>query len=371
MPFGWSSVGAGPAADQFELSVFGPGFGECALVHIAHGVWTIVDSCIDPGDPSTCVPEAYLRAIGVDLQQVQLIIATHWHDDHVKGISRMVEICREAKFSCALALLQNEFATYLDEMATGGLTTEGAKVTEFRRVLRTHRSRDRPIKYANGGRVLRAWQIGQLLANDECRITALSPSDREYDLFLQAIGGLRPKAGEPMRSAPRRTPNLASVVLNVAAGPVSVLLGADMENHNDSLRGWSAVVSEGLQTVPPASLFKVAHHGSINGDHDAAWAKLLTERPLAAITPFNRLKDSQKLPRPEDVARIKAKSSRVFLTADPRLGGRRRARNPAVLRSLRESGIATREPAGDLGLVRFRRVDSAWEVELFGAAVEM
>ncbi len=120
MPFEWSSVGAGPAADQFEVSIFGPGFGECAVVHIAHGAWVIVDSCSDPRDPSTCVPEAYLRTLGVDFRQVQLIVATHWHDDHVRGIGRMVEVCREAKFSCARALVQNEFATYLEEMATGG-----------------------------------------------------------------------------------------------------------------------------------------------------------------------------------------------------------------------------------------------------------
>jgi beta-lactamase superfamily II metal-dependent hydrolase len=161
------------------------------------------------------------------------------------------------------------------------------------------------------------------------------------------------------------------VVLKVTAGPISVLLGADMENHNDPHRGWAAAVSEGVQTPTPASLFKVAHHGSVNGDHDAVWTNLLTVKPLAAITPFNRLKESQKLPRPEDVARVKAKSSRVFLTADPRTGVGRRARNPAVIRSLRESGIVTRERPTELGMVRFRQNVGAWKVELFGAAAEV
>jgi Metallo-beta-lactamase superfamily len=368
VPFAWSDLGAAPAADQFEVSVFGPGFGECAVVHLGRGAWVVVDSCADPADTRTPVPEAYLRAIGVDLGQVELIVATHWHDDHVKGLGRLVEICAAAKFSCANALLQDEFSEFIGEMSTGALSTEGAKVSEFRRVLRACRGRS--IRYATGGRLLRAWPPGELMA-DECRVTALSPSDREYELFLAEIAKMRPKPGAPMRSAPRRTPNLASIVVNVSAGPVSVLLGADMEVHHDPQRGWSAAVEEGIRVMQKASLFKVAHHGSVNGDHEGAWSRLLVDLPHAVVTPFNRLRDEQKLPTVEDLKRIREKSSRLFLTATPRLMGRRGQRDAAVARSLKESQINLRERSTELGMVRMRRNGHAWGVELFGAASEV
>lgn len=36
-----------PKADELEVSVFGPGIGECVVVHAGAGEWMIVDSCVD------------------------------------------------------------------------------------------------------------------------------------------------------------------------------------------------------------------------------------------------------------------------------------------------------------------------------------
>src|SRR5262245_58961005 len=54
-----------PASDEVEISLFGPGIGECSVVHLGGGQWMVVDSCIDR---STRRPVAleYLAEIGVD-----------------------------------------------------------------------------------------------------------------------------------------------------------------------------------------------------------------------------------------------------------------------------------------------------------------
>ncbi|WP_373507633.1 hypothetical protein [Thiocapsa sp.] len=36
-----------PSPDEIEVSILGPGFGECVLIHPGAGRWLIIDSCID------------------------------------------------------------------------------------------------------------------------------------------------------------------------------------------------------------------------------------------------------------------------------------------------------------------------------------
>jgi hypothetical protein len=56
-----------PAGDEIEINVFGPGYGECCLVHRGGSKWIIIDSCVDvdTGRPAALT---YLDNIGVDPQ---------------------------------------------------------------------------------------------------------------------------------------------------------------------------------------------------------------------------------------------------------------------------------------------------------------
>ena len=76
---------AAPGPNDFERTLLGPGYGECAIIHYGHGEWIIVDSCVDEaGHPAAL---NYLRQIGVDAgRSVRMIVVTHWHDDHIRGI---------------------------------------------------------------------------------------------------------------------------------------------------------------------------------------------------------------------------------------------------------------------------------------------
>jgi glyoxylase-like metal-dependent hydrolase (beta-lactamase superfamily II) len=109
-----SSVGSNrletpPDTDEVEVSVFGPGYGESILVHAGENNWLIVDSCIDPARKEPA-PLTYLNQIEVNPKTaVKQVIATHWHDDHVRGLGDIYKTCSSAEFVCSMALNSQEF----------------------------------------------------------------------------------------------------------------------------------------------------------------------------------------------------------------------------------------------------------------------
>ena len=103
----------GPRPDEIEVSLLGPGYGESVVVHMGGGEWMVVDSCTGrDGKPAAL---DYLDRIGVDPRSgVKMIVATHWHDDHTRGMARMVEKCLSARFCCAAALRDKELLAVVD-----------------------------------------------------------------------------------------------------------------------------------------------------------------------------------------------------------------------------------------------------------------
>ena len=51
-----------PKPNEIEVTVFGPGYGECIVIHIGSGKWAIIDSCLDDAfEPASL---SYLRSLG-------------------------------------------------------------------------------------------------------------------------------------------------------------------------------------------------------------------------------------------------------------------------------------------------------------------
>ena len=357
----WTDLGPAPGQDEIEVTVIGPGHGESVVVHLGSGSWLVVDSCTDnSGGRRGSAPLRYLREIGVDTRSaVKLVVVTHWDDDHVSGIADLLSACEAAEVCFGLSLTKREFARFIESSSIGTAATSGANVSEFGRVLRILHDRGRPIRAAVPGRTI----LGTP------RVTSWSPSDEEMLTFLKFVAESQPKAGEPLRKAVPGSPNLTSVVLTVDWADVSVLLGADMENHADARRGWSAVVSEASRIGCKKSTFvKIPHHGSHSGHDVRMWRAMLEPNPISVIAPFGRGPIDKRPPKSSDVRRINTLSSRVFLTAK-RGVGQSSKKDAAVARSLREGSIRLFGEKPPFGLVRSRRKPGgAWHHSLFGTA---
>jgi len=351
-----------PATNVVEVSLFGPGRGESAAIHLGEGRWIVVDSCVDSRTKRVPVLE-YLSAIGVDVTtQVRLVVATHAHDDHFAGIARIFEACRSATFVCPAALSTPEFfaLTDLDELEHAGLPIRA--YSEYRRVFQIIDERIdhglEAVQYALPQRHLYQ-DAGQAIS---CDVLALSPSDKAFRRAMRAIRKAMPRADVPKYIEPI-DPNELSIALWVRAGDRLMLLGADMlKGPNGS--GWHAVLS-GPRPPQRASVFKVSHHGSSTGHRGGVWSELLLRSPIALLTPYR----SSGLPKDTDCRRILNLTDAAYITAAG-------VRRPLEGRTRREAAamgtlpLNVRELDGPPGQIRARSVVGAaptdWAIDLGG-----
>ena len=347
--------GRPPRVDEVELTLIGPGYGESVILHVGDGAWVLVDSCGRSDAPAAL---DYLRAIGVDPSQaVAMIVATHWHDDHIRGLARMVQVCAKASFCCATVLRNEEFLAMIDALEDRHHASFGSGVREIHRVFSLLRQTSSTPTLALANR--------HILEKGTCRIRALSPDDEAFLRFMRALGRLMPKIGQAETRIPSLSPNDASVVLRVEVGDVAVLLGSDLEKG-----GWLKILQDETRPPDTASAFKVPHHGAESADEPRVWKRLLAPDPVALLAPWRR--GGRTLPSDRDAQRILARTSRAYATA--RADASRPARRAhAVDRTIRESGIRLRRTP-EPGAVRLRRrlrSGEQWRVEMFGAACHL
>ena len=354
-----------PNPDELEISIFGPGKGECVLLHIGDNEWCVIDSCIARGRTGPLALE-YLSQFPNAVENVRLVLATHWHDDHINGLATILRAAHSAEFCCSVALKQDEFLTLVESSAQA--LTGKSGVEEFSRVLEELKARGPiPPTFAVENRRLKHFP-GQG-RSFPFSLTALSPSDLSIKLALQEIAGLMPKAGGAQLRIPNRSPNHASVVLWVEAAGIRVLLGADLEQTGNAGEGWTAVVNCHQDTVP-ARFFKVPHHGSKGADHQDVWDKMLEPNPVAVITPFNA--GNVRLPKESDLERLATRTDQLYCTN--RGAGKSPARDRGIEREMRLQVPDRRVIEGQPGHVRIRfsTTDTASgpDVELFNGAYQ-
>lgn len=358
----WNNVGAAPAADEVEVSVMGPGHGEAVVIHLGDGRWMVVDSCADLDDANRRpAPLLYLSAIGIDVNEaVELIVATHWDDDHTQGLGALVDACPKSLFCCPLSLTERDFHKYVERLSAGASTTQGANVSEFRKVLDILTDRGQSAKYLGPGR--------QVITDPLVR--SWSPSDREHELFLDFVAQDTPVHSQGHRKAVPGTPNLTSTVITIEWPEACALLGADMEAHEDSRRGWIAVTNEAVRLgARKGDLVKIPHHGSHTGHHGRMWTDMLLEQPYAVIAPYGRGALEKRPPKSSDVRRIRKLSRSVHQTARHTISGKKLS--PATRLALQAGLIRLTDHTVRMGLVRFRKAPGAdWRTEVFGAAFQ-
>ena len=348
-----SEVGVAPSEDEVEITLLGPGYGESIVVHIGHGRWIVVDSCInDAGEPQAL---EYLQAIGVEPENaVSLIVATHWHDDHIRGMAKLVDVCETADFCCAAALRQEEFLAAIHAQNGRSQFAGSSGVREMHTVFSNLRERATRPTFALADR--------RFFRDETCEIWSLSPSDGEFVRFLESIGTLFPREGETKKRVRDVSPNHVAVVLWIQVKDIIVLLGADLETQ-----GWVRIIESQGRPQERATAFKVPHHGAASAHEPRVWREMLEPGSFAVLTPWRR--GGHALPTQEDMRRILAKTEHAYLTSRAAPAARPKRRDRSIERSIREANITIRRISPRWGGVRLRRRMNAateWSVTRLG-----
>lgn len=358
-----------PAPSEFEISIFGPGIGECVLLHLGSGEWFVVDSCRFPGS-TTPVALEYLQALGIEPSKaICRILATHWHDDHIQGLADIVRRCPDAPLIISGALKSEQFFQLVYEIEhRNKLVAASSTATEFADILDQFASIGQvtpaPDMFASDGSML--YQGGYLGC---VSVQALSPSaativDASANLIETLCTGL------PIRKFNAFSPNHLSVAVQVTAGPNELLLKADLENTDQPQFGWKAVLQSPFRPKRRSQVVKVGHHGSSNAHNDQVWDEMISLNPLSVVTPYSRLR--HPLPQPSDLVRLKVRTSQLYVTTWPPTSRpkRRRGIDGAISAATRLRRALNRDP----GFVRIRfdlaqTVPTA-NIELFGSACQ-
>ena len=310
-----------PMTDQVEVTLIGPGYGESLVIHLGGGEWAIIDSCVLPGQDRSAAL-LYLDMLGVDVStDVKLVVATHWHDDHVRGLSSVVRECTSADFCCSVALQKQEFLALTEISAPlGSRFTSGVK--EMAECIQILTQRKRAPLWATSSRRLLLRPNSALPG-----LWALSPADgdvqRALSEFANAVA-LSPPAADLSSTW---SANHASVVVMLEMTDDSVLLGGDLEHVAALGNGWHGVLGDGGRPTHVSSLFKVAHHGSVTGHCDAVWgdkcqklritpppALLERDTTVSILAPWKNA--GRRLPTAEDVDRLQDLSHTLHMTRD-------------------------------------------------------
>ncbi len=366
-----------PASDEIEISIFGPGYGECIVIHIGANKWLIIDSCTHQPSKRPAALN-YFNQINIDpSQHVDLIIASHWDDDHIRGLGRVFKECKKADFICSDALKCDEFIELIKinqkEASNGptGVVEFGKIIDELTLRKEQKEGSGTSLKFAIADRPL--WNCKYEVNSSifECTVYSLSPSDKAVIASKKEIGNLIPKENQERNViAPLIKTNHASVVLWVTINNFSILLGADLEEDKNPHGGWSAIIESTTRPDEKATYFKIPHHGSQNAHHPGIWETLLVPKPIATLTPFSK---GSSLPTDEMINTICKNTPNAYSTAIPKLEKRLKRYNKTVDKTILETvGKNIYLKNSSFGHVRFRtKISEESNVELFGDGIHL
>lgn len=357
-----------PGQDTIEISLFGPGYGECIVIHLGYNNWIVVDSCINPKNKKPAVLD-YFQQINLSTDSIKLIVATHWHDDHVRGLSQVLDECPNSKFVLSNALKLDEFKSLVSSYINDPMIKSSSGIQElggvFTSLIKTKKT---PIiAHANTS----IFKKEDKESNLSIEIIALSPSDASVLLSKLEIGKLIPNINTEKRRLPTITPNHSAVVIWIKVNEKIILLGSDLENSKNKKVGWIAILDSDLRPKQKAEVFKIPHHGSPTSYNADIWEHLLAKSPIAILTPYH--KANKKLPKEDEIKKYCEHTERCYITTNPKV--KKAKIEHKIDKIMGETARNRRLVNPNFGHIRIRSkiscADANWSVELIDGAVEL
>jgi beta-lactamase superfamily II metal-dependent hydrolase len=338
----------------------GGGYGESIVLHLGNNDWIVVDSCINP-QTNVSLPLEYLESRGVNVENdVKLIVCSHWHDDHIKGISQLLARCKNSIFSIAIANDRIKFLRFvgLDYNKLKNEETVCSTI-EIDNCLSIILSRNSTVKRAVEDKTL----LSKNNKDISYEVISLSPSDYILEEFCNEISTLITDYGTSNKKIIYQSPNDKSVAILIKINDQRILLGSDLEVCNDERKGWRCIIKNSQTIDLKSQVFKIPHHGSSTGYDKAIWDKIIDENTIAKLSPWNR---GKKLPKREMLETILNHTENLYSTSIPNNSkGKPKKREKSIYKAIARFNPTLKEVQYEKGIVRcvFNLENRIWEVE--------
>ncbi|MCC6338021.1 MAG: hypothetical protein IT380_29015 [Myxococcales bacterium] len=305
-------------AGRLNLWVFGPGIGEFVVVHVPPDGWLSIDGC--SADAQEWPLKFFRDQVGVAPTH---ILMTHPHADHARGIRALVEhftphgrvtwprlgVVAPPRRKGDSGASQDAFDSRL---ANGVLTA-----------VKTRWRRQPASKWTP--------RAGQREPLGSGEVLTLSPAKEALN-----------QAGEQSFDW-----NRVATALAVEWSGHRVVLGADLVEKPG--KGWSAVLGR-APVVRKHVILKVAHHGSLEAQHEALLKRLAGEDAVTLVTTPFASQDLPRFGRSDGADLLLKHSDKLLLSGLPQAFETQNRRPRQWRRSrlaLQRKPIAPDEPVGD------------------------
>jgi len=343
-----------PQPNEIEVTLFGKGIGESTLVHFGDGHFAVIDSFINPVSKNPVVLD-YLSAIGASYDKIDMVVATHWHIDHINGLAKILDTASPSvKFVTYPIIKEEKFIQYIE--AGNKVDIKNMSTTqEFSEIFEMIVKKRVKLDFSSHNKILFNVDKNNISHNNNVYFYALSPQDIELANYLLHLN----IPGKKTMTYSFPDDNDISVVIWLDIGGNIILLGGDLEDKTTDDSGWKAVIKEHSLTGK-ADLFKVPHHGSVSSHNADIWSKLLQDKPVSILSVFNR----SGLPQISDKNRIKALSSQTLIA------GAASKKMKDLDKYIKNFDIKLKILPSTVGIIRARKnlyIENAnWNIENFG-----
>lgn len=296
------------------------------------------------------MPLQYLIDLGVDVaNDVDWILASHAHDDHIDGLAEVARTCTNATVVMTAAATAEEIFSlaHLDKRLSY-YGTRWRIYSEFHELWELLRASDRYLLAAEGIVIPFGSNLGPVPPN--LKMTFVAPSAYAQVQARKVWGQLLERAsGDQVTRLAPRDPNTFSAAVLIETLGFGVLLTGDVKN-GAARWGWNRAVQH-FDFEDRVDVHKVAHHGDPRAHHAVVWDEWMNDEAVALVAPYR----SSRRPRPDDVARILSHGHPAWTSADagpiaqPRSVRRVAASMHAIARNVEDA-------AGLAGRVTYRRV---------------
>ncbi len=293
------------------MHVFGSGRGESILIRLPEGQWGLVDHyASSPNDPASSPVRDYLDSQGVE--QLEFVCLTHPHDDHYRGLIKILErfVPRHLWLFPALdPRTAKRLEEYIGLVEHDSCDHQG-DADELAQILnwcnqRKKRGKNRcRIKFVGLGKDL---YPSPERPNAVVKIRGMGPPDPLISSYTNDLLACFRADGTLRQKLPHRCHNRISAALVVDWNRTRILLGGDVERD-----GWSYILEECPERLRSCAAVKVSHHGSKHGYCDSLWSRMGDKiSTIAILTPFH----SQDLPHADALKHISIHVSSLYSTA--------------------------------------------------------